>query len=147
MRAMRKTALLLFLVFLLSGSLPAQTAGSTPSPAAAKAERYYRTELYFGRSKADGTIVSEEEWRAFLADIVTPRFPEGFTVLHGFGQYREAGGRIILEPSEVLIVLYSSRSKKKSRAKLEEVRAAYIKKFDQESVLRVDMPKRVTVFF
>lgn len=147
MRALRKTALLLFLVFLLSGSLPAQTAGSAPSPAAAKAERYYRTELYFGRSKADGTIVSEEEWRAFLADIVTPRFPEGFTVLRGFGQYREAGGRIISEPSEVLIVLYSSRSKKKSRAKLEEIRAAYIKKFDQESVLRVDMPKRVSIFF
>jgi len=144
---MRKTALLLFLVFLMFGTLPAQTAGSTPSPAAAKVERYYRTELYFGRSKADGTIVSDEEWKAFLADIVTPRFPEGFTVLHGFGQYREAGGRIISEPSEVLIVLYPSKTKKESRAKLEEIRAAYIKRFDQESVLRVDMPKRVSVIF
>lgn len=148
MPAIRNKVLpLLFLSFLISGSFPAQTGVRTPSPTATRAERYYRTELYFGRSKADGTIVSEEEWRAFLADIVTPRFPEGFTVLRGFGQYREAGGRIISEPSEVLIVLYSSKSKKKSRAKLEEVRAAYIKKFDQESVLRVDMPKRVTVFF
>jgi hypothetical protein len=42
-----------------------------------------RETLYFGRSRPDGGTVSDEEWKIFLADIVTPRFPEGLTVVHG----------------------------------------------------------------
>jgi hypothetical protein len=112
-----------------------------------KAEKFLRSELYFGRSKPGGGLVSDEDWRSFLADTVTPRFPDGFTVLAAVGQYREKSGKVITEPSQVLILLYSKRSKKVSRAKIEEIRAAYIKRFDQESVLRVDLPRTVNVSF
>jgi hypothetical protein len=143
-----KAAIILFIsLFLFDGDLPAQTTQPARSTAAVRAEKFYRTELYFGRSKPDGTLVSDEDWKLFLADTVTPRFPDGFTALRAIGQYREKSGRIISEPSEVLIFLYPGRTKKESRAKIEEIRAAYIKRFNQESVLRVDLPKTVNVTF
>lgn len=110
-------------------------------------ETYYRTELYFGRSKPGGGMVTDAEWERFLNDVVTPRFPEGFTILKGMGQYREKSGKIISEPSQVLIFLYPKAARKTSRAKIDEIRAAYVKQFAQESVLRLDMPQRVRVSF
>ena len=60
---------------------------STPS--------FWRTELYFGRDKNDGTQVSDEEWSKFLDEFVTPKFPDGLTVLDGSGQYRLENGTIV----------------------------------------------------
>ena len=113
--------------------------------APAAGDKYYRTELYCGRSKPDGGMVSDEEWEKFLADEVTPRFPDGFTILKGMGQYREKSGKIISEPSNVLVFLYENR--KESRLKIEEIRAAYVKQFSQESVLRLDFKQKVEVSF
>src|SRR6266404_3849288 len=67
---------------------------------------YYRTELYLGRSKPGGGIVTDDEWDAFLKDVVTPRFPDGFTIMQATGQYREKNGKIDKEQSEVLVFLY-----------------------------------------
>jgi hypothetical protein len=148
MRKAGAATLFLFCLLVFGGILSAQTTGTAPARVPeAKAEKFYRTELYFGRSKPDGSLVTEEEWKIFLADTVTPRFPNGFTSIRAMGQYRDKNGRIITEPSEVLIFLYSSGSKNESRARIEEIRTAYIKRFNQESVLRVDLPKKVRVSF
>src|SRR5437016_3726037 len=53
---------------------------------------FHRTELYFGRSIPGGGEVSAAEWQRFLADVVTPRFPNGFTIVDAAGQYREKKG-------------------------------------------------------
>ena len=111
------------------------------------AEKYYRTELYFGRSKPDGSVVTDEEWTRFLNDVVTPRFPGGFTVLDGFGQYRVKNGRVVKEPSKVLVFLYNRKDRKTSGTKIDEIRAAYVKLFSQESVLRLDFKHSVNVLF
>lgn len=140
--------LFLTLVFFHSQSEAQAPAVAKPLSAAdVKTEKYLRTELYLGRAKPDGTLISDEDWRSFLAETVTPLFPDGITVIASFGQYREKSGKIISEPSQVLIFLYPANSKKQSRAKLEEVRTAYIRRFSQESVLRVDLPKAVRVAF
>jgi Protein of unknown function (DUF3574). len=110
-------------------------------------DKYYRTELYFGRSKPDGSMVNDEDWNRFLNDVVTPRFPDGFTVLDGTGQYRDKAGRIIKEPSKVLIFLYSRKNRKTSSARIDEIRAEYVKLFSQESVLRMDFQKSIIVLF
>src|SRR5215203_4392269 len=60
---------------------------------------FLRTELYFGTAKADSSTITEDEWKIFLADVVTPRFPDGFTVLTGYGQFRDSGGKIVRENS------------------------------------------------
>jgi hypothetical protein len=110
-------------------------------------ELFFRTELYFGRSIPGGGSVSEEEWEKFLTQVVTPRFPDGFTVLKATGHYRERTGKIIIEPSEVLVFHYPANKRTASRRKIEEIRRAYVKQFRQESVLRMDLPRAVVVYF
>lgn len=109
-------------------SVFAQAPQAAPIVQAPKAGSFFRTELYFGRSKPGGGTVSDDDWKTFLAEVVTPLFPGGFTALTGIGQYREKSGKIISEPSEVLIFFYSKRTRNESRTKIEEIRAAYIKK-------------------
>lgn len=147
MKDLVRSLLLLAAIFGWYESTIAQNPAPARAVPAAKAEKFLRTELYFGRSKPDGTAVSEDEWNRFLAEVVTPRFPDGFTVLRATGQYREKGGKIIIEASEVLVFLYSRKTRTDSRLKLEEIRHAYLKHFDQESVMRVDVPKSVRVLF
>src|SRR5437870_1612384 len=69
-------------------------------------ETFARTELYFGLSRADGPNVTEEEFQQFLDAVVTPRFPDGLTLLSGSGQFRGASGVVQKEPSKVLILFY-----------------------------------------
>ncbi len=89
---------------------------------------WQRAELYFGT-----TGVDEAAWTDFLARSVTPRFPDGFTVLAGRGQWREPGsGRIVAESSRVLVVLAPPSAGR--LAALEEIRTAYRARFAQESV-------------
>lgn len=110
-------------------------------------ESFLRTELFFGTAKADGSVVSEDEWKKFLADEVTPRFPNGFTVIAGDGQFRNDAGEIIREKSFVLIILYPLKTRRSDRRKIEEIRKAYVRAFQQQSVMRVDFPHVVQVSF
>ena len=109
--------------------------------------RYYRTELYFGLAKPNGSEVTAEEWAQFLADEVTPRFPAGFTVIETLGQYQGDDKKIVKEKSRVLILLYEKKDRKGTGVKIEEIRAAYKKAFQQESVMRLDMRQTVNVSF
>ena len=145
---MRNRILVTFALLLLFGtSVPAQQATATVPAAVVRAENFYRTELYMGMSIPGGAMVSDEAWEKFLAEIVTPQFPDGFTILGGRGQYREASGTIAKEPSHVLVFLYKKADRKAAGVKIEQIRAEYKKRFAQESVLRVDITKSVLVSF
>src|SRR5262249_27779629 len=102
-----------------------------------KAQPWARTELYFGRGKPDGSTVTDDEFRTFLDHIITPRFPDGVTVLSGAGQFRGSSGMITREGSNFVILLYPAGEKSSSK-RIEEIRDSYKKTFAQESVLRVD---------
>ena len=95
-----------------------------------------RLELYFGTQKPGGAPVTDAEWGAFLNEEVTPRFPDGLTVLTGNGQWRNAQGVITKETSAVLVILYEPSAEKE--VAIEDIRAAYKDRFEQESVMRVD---------
>src|SRR5690349_4600747 len=51
---------------------------------------WMETRLYFGLGPADHPEegVSESDWRAFLDHEVTPRFPNGLSVLDVYGQWQ-----------------------------------------------------------
>lgn len=104
-------------------------------------EVWSRTELYFGTEKPDGSEVSAGAFRRFVDRYVTPRFPDGLTLLRGSGQWREADGDIIKERAFVLVLLYPRGT---GDEKIEAVRALYKRAFSQESVLRVDSLERVS---
>ena len=99
-----------------------------------------RSELYFGRLKPDGTVVTDAEWRAFVAEQVVPRFPDGFTVLDALGQYRGRNGQIIAEPTKILLVVHAPDAR--PRASVQELRDVYRRLFQQESVLLIESPAR-----
>lgn len=97
---------------------------------------FARTELYFGLSRADGPNVTDAEFQQFLDTVVTPRFPDGLTLLSGSGQFRGASGVVQKEPSRVLILFYTwDPSRQKA---IERIRTVYKATFHQEAVLRVD---------
>jgi hypothetical protein len=99
-----------------------------------------RSELVFGRLKPDGVVVTDAEWRAFVEGEVTPRFPDGFTVQDVLGQYRGRDGRIVAEPSKILLIVHGADAG--IRAKIQEIRDAYRRLFQQESVLLIESPAR-----
>ena len=110
-------------------------------------EEFIRTELFFGSAKPDGTVVTEADWQQFLNTHITPRFPDGLTVLSGFGQFRNSDGIIVRERSTVLILLYPVQTRRSSSEKIEQLRSLYKAAFKQESVLRADDVLPVKVSF
>ena len=119
-----------------------------PIPAAALrgSVDFLRTELFFGTAKPDG-VVTDEEFFAFLDAVITPRFPDGLTLLKGDGQFRGEDGVIIKEDSFVLILLYPLEDFRVSNRRIDVIRERYKDAFQQESVLRVDDPFAVRVSF
>ncbi|CCH52674.1 putative lipoprotein [Fibrisoma limi BUZ 3] len=97
--------------------------------------------LYFGRSIPDGGQVSEQSWRLFLTDVVTPRFPDGLTVWRVEGQWRDTTGTIVREPSYLLELAHPDQAD--AQRKLKEIIAEYKQRFRQESVLRITDPVEV----
>jgi Protein of unknown function (DUF3574) len=97
---------------------------------------FVRTELFFGLSKPNGIEVNNAEFQQFLDREVTPRFPDGFTVISGQGQFKDATGVILKERSKLLILLYPISAT--STQKIEQIRKAYVTAFQQQSVLRAD---------
>ncbi len=115
---------------------PANTCEAT-SPGVG-AEPWIRTELYFGTTLPDGSEMTAEQWAGFLDAEITPRFPDGLTVLEGYGQFLNSEGVIAGETSIVLIIFHPGEFVDESSASIEEIRDLYEVEFDQESVLRVD---------
>jgi hypothetical protein len=110
---------------------------------AAPGKPMLRTELSFGLSRRDGSSVTDDEWRAFLRTEVTPRFPNGLTVLDSHGQWRGADETIVEEASRVVILLYDP-SDRTASTRIEEIRSVYKARFNQESVMRADSVERLS---
>jgi hypothetical protein len=105
------------------------------APAAACAPQgvpYTRTTLYFGMARPQGTI-TEREWKAFVREEVTTRFPQGFTVWQADGQWRTADGQIARERAKVLLLVHSGTLS--VRDALADLVSSYKQRFQQESVL------------
>ena len=94
-----------------------------------------KTELLFGLSKPDGTVVTQAEWQDFVDSHVTPRFKEGFTVMDAAGQWMLHSGSVIREKSKVVMILH--KGNQETDRLIEEIRREYKVRFEQESVLRI----------
>ena len=130
---MRALAVLLTAVVGACATVPAAV------PECSAGRTMQRHALYFGLTTSDGAVIDETRWSAFLAETVTPRFPDGFTVLEARGQWRNRDtGTIVRQPSRVLIVLAADDPV--TSAAVEGVRTAYRERFAQQSVLRVSAP-------
>ena len=93
---------------------------------------YTRTTLYFGLARPAGTI-SGRQWKAFVRDEITSRFPQGFTIWEAHGQWRGADGKISRERAKVLLLVHANTSP--AREALVSLVERYKRTFQQESVL------------
>ena len=88
-------------------------------------------ELLFGRDIGRHVGISKSAWSRFVARELTPRFPDGLTVVDAVGQWRDAAsGEIVREPAKkVEIVLPGD-----GQERLEAAVQAYKREFRQRSV-------------
>jgi hypothetical protein len=128
---------------LASCAAPAPRMAADPQ-AHAEAERWLRTELYFGIGPlGDANVAAHEQrWREFLDREITPRFPDGLTVYDVYGQWRANDHAPIQhERSKEVMLIY--RDTAQHRAAIEVIRAEWKKLTGEESVLRVTQPAEV----
>src|ERR1700730_14230168 len=103
------------------------------------------TKLYFGLGLAahPDQGVTEARWREFLDQEVSPRFPDGLSVLDVNGQWQ---GKTQSTPerlrSKLLIIDYPDTQQ--NRDKIDAIRAAWKKLTGDQSVLRVTQPADVS---
>jgi Protein of unknown function (DUF3574) len=105
-----------------------------PQACAPPAESMVTAELLFGRNIGDRLGVSDAAFADFLAREITPRFPDGLTVMDARGQWRDGeGGRIVREPSKLVLLIFRDESKR--RESLSTIVEVYKNRFRQQSVL------------
>src|SRR5688572_17241836 len=121
------------LLVLLAMTACAPAVAVAPGPEAMVIER-----LFFGRSIPGGGVVAEEDWRTFVREVVTPRFPDGFTVLRGEGQWLGADGTLARE--DVVVVEIVRPAGAAGDAAVVEIAEEYKRRFRQEAVLRITVP-------
>ena len=97
-------------------------------------ENWVEYRLFLGRSAQGVEVVGDEAWSAFLADFVTPRFPDGLTVLDASGQWRNSDGTIERERSKVLLIMAQPESD--ANRLINEISDEYKRQFSQEAVLQ-----------
>lgn len=121
---------------------PSSLQGDAARPA--QADAWIRSELYFAVGNEDGTgTIDESRWRAFLDAEVTPRFPDGLTVLDGYGQWRfRDGDRLVRQRCKVLVVLHEDSARR--REDIDAIRAAWKRATGHESVLWERQPVDVS---
>jgi hypothetical protein len=134
-----RTAAATLLAAVLASTAPAVVAAQD---AAAAARNAVQSTLYFGLKSQNGAGVSEQEWAAFLAEVVTPRFPDGLTVVSAYGQGSSPGPDAVLaELTKVLIIVHSDN--KRDAEKIAEIKAKYSKQFDQPGVFHTESDVRI----
>jgi hypothetical protein len=125
---MLRAAIAILLALAWSGSANAQSsecrAGQKPQEVA---------QLLFGRKIGDRVGVSEAQWGRFVDREISPRFPDGLTVLDAKGEWRDTARKTTVhEPSKVVEIVLPG--KPDDVDELNQIAQAYKSRFRQQSV-------------
>ncbi|MGZ3401659.1 MAG: DUF3574 domain-containing protein [Caulobacteraceae bacterium] len=117
----------------LTGCVSTAVVKAPPCPQGQEAQR--TAQLFFGRNIGDKPVVSEADFQKFIDQEITPRFPDGLTVMDGGGQWRGDENKLIREAAKVVLIVLPKRGDVSAR--IEAVRNAYKARFHQDSVLLI----------
>jgi hypothetical protein len=132
-----RTSAILLIVFALIDSASAQPI------ACSSGKPQQVVELMFGRKIGDRIGVTDAAWARFVDREITPRFPDGLTVIDTRGQWRDRDrNRIVREPSKLVQIVLPGKDEDQQR--LDEIAAAYKVRFRQQSVGIILRPACVT---
>ncbi|MBN1288779.1 MAG: DUF3574 domain-containing protein [Actinobacteria bacterium] len=73
-------------------------------------QEYVQTEIFCGRNMPGGGEISEEQFAAFLNDVVTREFPMGMTVYDAYGQMENPDGEIVEQKTKVILLVFEKSS-------------------------------------
>jgi hypothetical protein len=142
------------LAILLAGCSAHQPASSVPTVAPTLigdpahpgvTQGWVDTKLYFGLGPADHSEqgISEARWREFLDREVTPRFPDGLSVLDIYGQW-QGKNQTTPERLRTKCLVIDYQDTQPNRDKIEAIRAAWKRLTGDQSVMRVTVPADVS---
>jgi len=107
-----------------------------PPPSCPQGQQRLRTaQLFFGRDVDGKPDVGDAAFARFVDEEMTPRFPDGLTVLDGGSQWRGPENKLIREAAKIVLIVLPGDGKVAPR--LEAVRNAYKTRFKRNSVLLV----------
>lgn len=110
---------------------------TAPKPACPAGQTQFRTAQLFFTPRTPARL-SETELRRFVAQEVTPRFPDGVTVVDGGGQWKGSENRMIRDAAKVVLIVLPSKGD--PTAEVEAVRTAYRARFKQEPLVVLPPP-------
>lgn len=107
---------------------------SLPPACVPPARTMASAEMIFGRNIGDRHGVSDASFSRFVAREISPRFPDGLTVIDADGQWRDNARRVLVhERSKVVLISFADDAGK--RASLTAISDAYKHTFHQQAVL------------
>jgi len=100
-------------------------------------------QLYFGGMFGPASKISETQFRKYVEEELTPRFPDGLTVLDGGRQWRGEENKAIREAAKVVLIVLPKTHAAQSR--INAARSAYWSRFHQDAVVEVMPPACVAL--
>ena len=91
--------------------------------------------LWFGKAIPSGGEVTDQQWREFIDEVVTPRFPDGLTLYRAQGQWRDPRGNLVRE--QVLVLEVVHRAGAAADSAIQAIADEYKRRFRQDAVLHV----------
>ena len=90
--------------------------------------------IYFGMAIPTGGTVAKQDWTDFEAAHIASYFPNGYTVVHGEGGWRDqVTGKTIHEPTIVVEVAHDGSSETTTAIRI--VASIYKALFHQDAVM------------
>jgi hypothetical protein len=111
-------------------------ATAPPQPSCPDGQQRLRTaQLFFGRNVGAKPGVTDASFRKFVDEELTPRFPDGLTIMDGGGQWRGPENKLIRESAKIVLIVLPKAGDASDR--IEAARDAYKARFNQDSVLLI----------
>ena len=124
---MTRAAIAVLLALAPAASASAQIACRADQKASAVVE------MMFGRKIGERIGVTNAAWARFVDREITPRFPDGLSVVDAAGQWQDpVRKRVVREPSKIVTIVL--RDSEKGQSEIDAIAQAYKRQFRQQSV-------------
>ncbi len=129
-------------ITVLAGLLLAGCQTMPPVPACPVGQDAVRTaQLFFGKSAGGQPQVADADFRRYVDEELTPRFPDGLTVMDGGGQWQGDANKMIRESAKVVLIVLPKGHDAGGR--IADARAAYKRRFHEDTLMLLTQPSCV----
>ncbi len=94
--------------------------------------------MYFSEYQGNDKAVTKQQWNTFMANVIEPVFPKGFTVHDVYGQIQHSNGTIHRGQTRVLVV--ASRRTADLAKTVSLIFKAYHQQFPGVKTMSISMP-------